>query len=218
MKSLFPPLHLGEGLGKAFFLSLLIHLSFLSYPAIQSSDTRNAHVQRLKIFLSPAPEFSASHETKPPTDSSYSTSFQPVWTATRNPQDKSAQIAISGTAEPPALPLEEPARYFSNRLLDQPTVPASGPDPDTYLKGKTDLPIFPVRLRLYVDSLGTVRKVELRAPEHLPSEKLDPIRDMLMATRFIPGQIKQTRLPSYLDIEIDVSDYAREVSVVPRPS
>lgn len=103
----------------------------------------------------------------------------------------------------------EPARYFSNRLLERPTVPASGPDPERFLKGRK-LPKYLIRLRLYVDALGTVRKIDLREPEFAPPEDVEAIKAMFMATRFIPGDVKGTRLPSYQDIEIDVSDYSRD--------
>lgn len=212
MKSIFSPLHSGEGLGRPFLLSLLIHFTLLAYPGIQGEGTHNFTADRLRVYLSPVAEFSASHTPKLPAEPSIITKTYPAQISTKNSQDKWAKIKEPDSEEPLTTTQSEPNRYFSNRLLDRPAVPASGPDPDTYLKGKTDLPSFPIRLRLYVDSLGSVRKIELLSPEYLPSEKLDPIREMLMATRFIPGQIKKTRLPSYMDIEIDVSDYAKEHS------
>lgn len=212
MKSIFPPLHSGEGLWRAFLLSLLIHFTLFAYPVTQGDDTHDFAVERLRVYLSPVSEFSASRPQKLPTGSSQITSPDPAQTSSENSLDKWEKNKKPDSEEPLTTTQGEPNRYFSNRLLDQPTVPASGPDPDTYLKGKTDLPLFPVRLRLYVDSLGSVRKIELLSPEYLPGEKLDPIREMLMATRFIPGQIRKTRVPSYLDIEIDVSDYAKEHS------
>ncbi|MCL2346334.1 MAG: hypothetical protein FWC58_10855 [Desulfobulbus sp.] len=116
---------------------------------------------------------------------------------------KPAKAGEDGEAAKPEQPI-----YFPSRILDRPTVPVSAPDPRRFLTG-TDLPALPIRLRLFVDTTGRVTKIDILPPEYIDPERIEPVKAMFMATRFIPGSIRGTRLPSYLDIEIMLSDFNR---------
>jgi hypothetical protein len=102
-------------------------------------------------------------------------------------------------------------RFYPNRLLDRRAVPISAPNPREFLTG-TSIPAVPFRLRLYVDEAGKVVRVEVREPFVIEESRLQVVKDMFLATPFIPGHLKGRDVPAYLDIEIELADIVQPSS------
>jgi hypothetical protein len=96
-------------------------------------------------------------------------------------------------------------RFLPSAVLDRSAFPIGAPDQGKYLTG-SDIPAIPFRLRLYVDEQGAVVKVEVKRPTPIDEASLQPVKDMFMATPFVPGRLKGRDVPSYLDIEVCLED------------
>ncbi len=101
---------------------------------------------------------------------------------------------------------DDTLRYVPSRLLDRPPVPYSAPTPRKYLTG-TSIPVLPIYLRLYIDKSGKVVRIDAKTIEYLDESLLAPVKEMFFATAFIPGNIKGVDVPSYIDIELQLSEY-----------
>lgn len=100
------------------------------------------------------------------------------------------------------------SHFYPSAALDRPPLPISAPNPRKFLSG-TDIPSLLFRLRLYVDSAGTVVSVETRQPIAMEETSIQPVKDMFLATMFVPGRLKGRDVPSYLDVEVQLDDLAR---------
>lgn len=98
--------------------------------------------------------------------------------------------------------------HYPSSLLDRPPVPYSAPDARKYLTG-TSIPALPVHLRLYIDKSGKVIRINAKAIEYMDESLLTPVKEMFFATAFIPGNIKGVDVPSYIDIEVELSEFIR---------
>lgn len=202
-----PPFWRDNRIGAAFVGSLLIHLCILFSGAINPHvPAVSPEVRRLSVHAFPpvAKKADPSHGLST-VKNTRAESETPINTEAT----VSATHSLANTNNHASV-----VRYFSNRLLDHPAVPASGPDPERFLKNKK-LPLYAIRLRLFVDATGNIDKIDLIDPEFAPPEEIEPIKAMFMATRFIPGRVQRTTLPSYMDIEVDVSDYVLGLPSIP---
>jgi hypothetical protein len=100
------------------------------------------------------------------------------------------------------------AVFFPSTVLDRPPLPISAPNPRRFLSG-TDIPPLPFRLRLYVDGTGEVVGVEAQLPIAMEESSIRPVKDMFLATLFVPGRLKGRDVPRYLDVEVQLDDLVR---------
>jgi len=98
-----------------------------------------------------------------------------------------------------------PTRFYPNRQLDRYAVPISAPDPQKFLTG-TNIPAVPFRLRLFIDEFGKVVQAEALPPFTLGEAHLRVVKEMFLATAFIPGRLGGRDVPAYLDIQIQLED------------
>ncbi len=96
--------------------------------------------------------------------------------------------------------------HFPGSILDRPPVPYTAPNPREYLTG-TSIPTLPIKLRLYIDVNGKVIQIEAKRLEYLDESIITPVKDMFYATTFIPGNIKGIDVPSYIDIDVELSEF-----------
>lgn len=98
--------------------------------------------------------------------------------------------------------------YFPSHLLERAPVPVSAPNPREHLTG-TAIPAIPIKIRLYINASGTVVNIEVLGPDFLDSSLIEPIKNMFYATSFIAGNRRGKDVGSYIDIEIELSDFVR---------
>ena len=98
--------------------------------------------------------------------------------------------------------------YFPSHLLERAPVPVSAPNPREHLTG-TAIPAIPIKLRLYINASGTVVNIEVLGPDFLDTSLIEPIKNMFYATSFIAGNRRGKDVGSYINIEIELSDFIR---------
>ncbi|KAF7600225.1 MAG: hypothetical protein CGU28_03825 [Candidatus Dactylopiibacterium carminicum] len=108
----------------------------------------------------------------------------------------------SSARNTPVTPQE--MHYWPADSLERRPVPVSAPD-SRWLEG-ADLPAANVRLRLYIDAEGRVRRTEIVADD---AEAWAPVRRMFEETRFLPGRRAGESVPSWLEIELDFLELRR---------
>lgn len=129
----------------------------------------------------------------------------PAAAAAASEATPSASVNIAA-APPPGAAVFLPnhggtALYRSPAMLDVPVRARSAPD----LSMLNDLPWsgLPIRLRLFIDSGGTVVDTQvLQSAE--ADEVVARVRQMFLATGFTSGLVHGQPVPSYKDIEITV--------------
>lgn len=85
-----------------------------------------------------------------------------------------------------------------------PPLPKSAPD-STPLAGVPNSGL-PIRLRLFVDARGAVAKVEVLQASQFDAEAVARLKDVFLATGFVPGRSNGVDVASYLDIELSLAD------------
>lgn len=95
--------------------------------------------------------------------------------------------------------------FYPSRVLNRSPVPISAPDPRKYLAG-IDIPPIPFRVRLLIDASGTVVSVESDFASSPIEPHISAIQRMFLATTFIPGNLAGRDVPSYMDIELELTD------------
>ncbi len=118
------------------------------------------------------------------------------------------KASTTAESEPSGDGADDISLYFRSSLLDRPPVPHSAPNPRKYLS-TTPISTLPIILRLYIDKSGKVLEIDVRTMETLDDSQVTPVKDMFFATSFIPGNIKGVDVPSYIDIEVKLSEYIR---------
>lgn len=88
--------------------------------------------------------------------------------------------------------------------MEQQPVPVSAPDIN-WLEG-SDLPTANVRVRLYIDTEGEVRRVQIMAEN---AGEWAPLQRMFERTRFLPGRRANANVASWLEIEVEVLELLR---------
>jgi hypothetical protein len=119
-----------------------------------------------------------------------------------------AEASTASESEPSIDRSEGMPIYFRSSLLDRPPVPHSAPNPRKYLS-TTPSSTLPIYLRLYIDKSGKVVEINVRTMELLDDSLVFQAKEMFFATSFIPGNIKGVDVPSYIDIELELSEYSR---------
>jgi hypothetical protein len=173
-------LQAGRRLGGAFAASVFIHLGGLA--AVTSPPTPGALSEAatgpLQLRLVPA-----------------------ILAATTPNPPKAAKPAPAAAPADKAPAGHDAPNFLPNAILDREAIPISTPNPRKYLAG-SDIPAVPFRLRLFVDRFGQVVDVRLLQPSFLDEAEIQPIKNMFMATPYIPGKLKDQEVPSYQDIEV----------------
>lgn len=174
-------------------LSLLIHtLALLHTP---NKEMARAETNRIAIHLATrALTHTKASERIPIRTPSENIRSQPYHSLAKLPTTTEIQ---------PDSPREF---FFPTYIMDRPPFPVSAPTPQVYLK-KTEMPATLVRLRLYIDEKGQVVDVTISAPDEISKTASRQIREMFLATSFIPGHINDTDLPCFMDIEVDLASY-----------
>jgi len=98
--------------------------------------------------------------------------------------------------------------YFPSHQLERTPVPVSAPNPREHLTG-TSIPAIPIKIRLYINASGTVVNIEVLGPDFLDDDLIEPVKNMFYATSFIAGNRHGKDVGSYIDIEIELSDFVR---------
>jgi len=94
------------------------------------------------------------------------------------------------------------AKYWPTGQLEFPPLPRSEPDVSRLSGVKASG--LPMRVRIFIDATGTVRDVEVIQADILDEEATDRVRDMFLATAFLPGKRESSAVASYMDIELDL--------------
>ncbi len=109
-------------------------------------------------------------------------------------------------SEPPSPQAQTTARareFLSPSEVDR--IPIAFPSPDISRLSGLSWSGIPLRLRLFVDADGHCVEVKvLRASED--SATLERVRQMFLATHFLPARHAGADVDSYRDIELNVSD------------
>jgi hypothetical protein len=202
----------GRRLGAAFAASCLMHVGVLALLAeriVPEAVSRPANARALWVELprSSLPDQAGMLLLQLSTR----LSLMPIGEEADNgisdspaPEERSRLAIATDFADQ----LVQRIRFYPNRLLDRRAVPISAPNPREFLTG-TSIPAVPFRLRLYVDEVGKVVRVEVRKPIVIDESRLQAVKDMFLATLFIPGHLKGRDVPAYLDIEIELEDVAQ---------
>jgi outer membrane biosynthesis protein TonB len=93
--------------------------------------------------------------------------------------------------------------YRSPGELDRAALPRSSPDLDK-LAGSAWSGL-PLRVRLFIDAKGTVVDVQVMKSNEDP-DLLDRVREMLLATGFIPGRLNGADVASFKDLELSLRE------------
>ena len=93
--------------------------------------------------------------------------------------------------------------YRSPGELDRAALPISSPDLDK-LAGSAWSGL-PLRVRLFIDAKGTVVDVRVLRSNEDP-DVLDRVRQMLLATGFIPGRLNGADVASFKDLELSLGE------------
>ncbi len=182
----------------ALALSAGLHAALIAWPEGSPSSGSEAAIRparleaRLQTALSPAT--GRATQTKPLADlAPAAADLGPVPRAAVAPN---ANAMHAQTAPPD---------YWPAAMLERSPVPVSAPD--TRMLQGADLPAGTLRIELFIDSAGQVRVVRpAQQAGQMPAELPEPIVDMFLATRFLPGQRGGLDVPSRVTLEISIQD------------
>ncbi|MFZ6754307.1 hypothetical protein ACO0KY_13125 [Undibacterium sp. Dicai25W] len=120
--------------------------------------------------------------------------------------DQSISLAARQRPEKkmPEVSDQRPSTYLPSIDMDIAAIPVSAPDFDAVPQIQQLL--IPIRLRIYVDSKGTVKDIRVLQVGSANSEVLDQLQAAFYKTKFIPGRRKGVDMPSYMDLEINFSE------------
>jgi len=109
----------------------------------------------------------------------------------------------------------ERSTFLPSDAMDQVAVPVSWPDLNilTNVQG-TGLPI---RLRLFVDAYGTIQDIQVVQADGIDEITIDQLKQMFYATKFIAGRRNGKDTPSYLDIQLSITDLGSAPMSKPEP-
>lgn len=122
------------------------------------------------------------------------TPLAPVVPPAALPKERGSPAAASDAVEAP-----RPV-FWAAEALDRPPVPVSAPD-TARLDGLVWSGL-PLRLRLFVDAAGRVVDVQPLVVAPGDEAALPRLREMFVATAFIPGRRAGHDVPSRLDLEL----------------
>jgi hypothetical protein len=104
---------------------------------------------------------------------------------------------------PPALPpavADAAIEHLPTSALDTPPMPRSAPD-EQYVE-HVHRSGLPIRVRLYIDAIGSVTETSLLGAAPGDEEAADQVMTMFRDTAFSPGRLQGREVASYIDIEL----------------
>lgn len=107
---------------------------------------------------------------------------------------------------------ELPSTFLPSSEMKPAAVPVSEPDSQV-LNGVPNTGL-PIRLRLYVDKHGVVKDIHVLQADEMDGLAVERLEAMFYATVFVPAQRKGVDMSSYMDIEVNVTDFT---GVTPTP-
>lgn len=116
-------------------------------------------------------------------------------------------VEKSIVAKPPGI-------FLPSSSMDRRPTPFS--EPDMQMVNATPASGLPLKLRIFVNSLGRVVNVTPISASPLDSDFVDDVIVMFRATTFLPGQSGGVDVDSYLDIEL--ATQFKTLLPVPMPS
>lgn len=113
--------------------------------------------------------------------------------------------APASTDRPSALrpSISPTADFVASADLERPALPRSAPD--TSLLANLPWSGLPTRLRLFIDAKGTVVDVVVLQTSEADAV-VERMRQMFLATGFVPGRLHGVDVPSTKDLELVVGD------------
>ncbi|SFC61778.1 hypothetical protein SAMN04515619_11066 [Collimonas sp. OK412] len=100
---------------------------------------------------------------------------------------------------------ELPSTFLPSSEMDFGAVPVSEPD-SHFLVGVKNSG-SPIRLRLYVDKYGVVKDIHVLQADDMDGLAVEHLVAMFYATTFIPARREGVDMSSYMDIELNITDF-----------
>ncbi len=111
-----------------------------------------------------------------------------------------------GPAKPtPNIQDESLSTFLPSSQLDRGALPITEPD-STLLNGIQSSG-HPIRLRLYINAHGLVTDIRVLQADDFDKDAITQIKAMFFATAFIAGRHQGKDVPSYIDIELTISEF-----------
>jgi hypothetical protein len=110
---------------------------------------------------------------------------------------------------------ELPSTFLPSSQMERGAVPTS--EPDSQLLNGVENTGLPIRLRLYVDKHGVVKDIHTLQADDMDAMAVERLKAMFYATKFIPARREGKDMSSYMDIELNLTDFTG-VSPVPAAS
>jgi len=100
---------------------------------------------------------------------------------------------------------ELPSTFLPSSEMERGAVPAS--EPDSQLLNGVENTGLPIRLRLYVDKHGAVKDIHTLQADDMDAMAVERLKTMFYATTFIPARREGKDMSSYMDIELNLTDF-----------
>ena len=100
---------------------------------------------------------------------------------------------------------ELPSTFLPSSEMDLGAVPVSEPDSRFLVGVKSGG--SPIRLRLYVDKYGVVKDIHVLQADDTDRLAVERLEAMFYATTFIPARRDGMDMSSYMDIELNITDF-----------
>jgi hypothetical protein len=98
-------------------------------------------------------------------------------------------------------------------LLDRSPLPVSAPD-ERWLDGTVSSGL-PLQIRLLIDAQGQVLSVTADEVQDIDQPWFQQVQAMLLATRFLPGQLHGMAVPTRLDLLMQSDPAPAEMPLAP---
>lgn len=110
---------------------------------------------------------------------------------------------------------ELPSTFLPSSEMDLGAVPVS--EPDSHFLAGVKSSGSPIRLRLYVDKYGVVKDIHVLQADDTDGVAVERVLAMFYATPFIPARREGIDMSSYMDIELNITDFTGVSSVPVMP-
>ncbi|WP_442781968.1 hypothetical protein [Collimonas fungivorans] len=100
---------------------------------------------------------------------------------------------------------ELPSTFLPSSEMDLGAVPVS--EPDSHFLAGVKSSGSPIRLRLYVDKYGVVKDIHVLQADDTDGVAVERVLAMFYATPFIPARREGIDMSSYMDIELNITDF-----------
>ena len=128
-------------------------------------------------------------------------------------QPAAARSQSTGRSPEIAGEAQRPKTHYARSEVDVPPLPKSAPD-DSLLEGVPGTGL-PVRLRVFVESDGSVSKVEVLHAEAGDAALAARAREMFLRTGYLPARRDGQDVPAFVDVEV-VVDPAERLLAAPK--